>query len=177
MFRVEALFGESDKQLVRLDDGSEHYIEGELDGWLIVSVPETTSPNAANRVKQALETATNRPVLIVTHNIHFLKLGRLSATEAGRVIRTAEGNLIALKEAQYAQEEDLEESAAAARIAEERARLISGDGDRSGSDLDGAGDFGSDVDRQASGEHDPDDPDPRDSGEAEEGSEDEGEHG
>lgn len=101
VYRVESLFGEEDSQTLRID-GEVHHIEGEIDSWLVHSVPETTSDRAAAEIKNLLQLATNRPVLIITHNTQFMRAVKLSASEAAKVIKRAED---AIQEALTEQEE------------------------------------------------------------------------
>ena len=131
VYRVESLYGASDHQLLKLE-GEEHFLEGEIDQWLIISVPETIRVEVAAQYKQQLQIATGRPVMIITHNVQFVKLNRLSPSEAAKVIKRAEDNAF----------EDIEEAEAAARIKEERAKLVSGDGSGSGDSVDGDRDSG-----------------------------------
>ncbi len=105
-------------------DGSvSHFIEGEVDQWLVVSVPETTRVDTADKIKNNLQAALNRPVLVITHNVQFMRTVKLSPKAAAAVIKRAEDRAIS-----EVQVHDIEEEEAAARLKEERARLVSGDG-------------------------------------------------
>lgn len=60
--------------------------EGELEGSIIVSVPETMSGHAAQELNQKLsEHFGGKDICIVTHNISFLRLRRMSPREAAKI--------------------------------------------------------------------------------------------
>ena len=99
LHRVEHLFPDPDNRETLLIDGEEHYIEGEIDSYVVVSVPETTTEGAANIVKAKIQAATNRPVLVVTHNIEFMRLRELDHKETALRIKEAEDAAIKHEEA------------------------------------------------------------------------------
>jgi len=83
-----------------LDKSTQYYIEGdELEGCVIVSVPNTTTHAACRELEQQLQKTLKKTVLIFTHNVKFLKAKKLDSTEGAKVIRqierTAEGNGVA----------------------------------------------------------------------------------
>lgn len=82
------LFG--DKPEERLIAGRPMLVEGDLDGYLVLSVPESTTVAGAQRLQQDLEAELGRKVLLVTHNLQFMRMVRLSPSEAAAVIRRIE---------------------------------------------------------------------------------------
>jgi len=89
LYRVESLFSVDNGQVIKIDD-VEHHIEGEIDGWLVASVPEITTHGAAEMIKRQLEKATGRPVLLISHNIELMRIVKLTASEAAKAIKYAE---------------------------------------------------------------------------------------
>lgn len=163
MYKLEALFGEDDEQVLRVHDES-YYIEGEIDEWLVISVPETTRIEEVQAFKKGLEQGTRRPVLVVTHNISFMRARKLTPNEAADVIRRAENDIISEEEAK-------------SRLEEERRKIISqndsGDGSGPRSDQHGGSSSGVDGEDNPSGES-PDGADQADTGEDSQEVEDEG---
>lgn len=49
-------------------------------------MPSTTSYRSANDLATKLRETFNRPVLLVTHNIHFLKIQRMTKEESEKVV-------------------------------------------------------------------------------------------
>lgn len=89
VYRLEPMFRPDARRPV-LATGPEHYLEGEIGDCLVVSVPPTTSYESCRQLREQLCAAFARPdsrVLIITHNIEFLRVKRLTATEAARLIR------------------------------------------------------------------------------------------
>lgn len=54
---------------------------------MIISIPETTTLAAASVIRKEAMEAFKRPVMIVTHNIEFVKVEKLSTAEATTVLR------------------------------------------------------------------------------------------
>lgn len=79
VYKLESLFDGPEGTLEIA--GSEHYIDGKLGSYLIVSVPETTSKASAVELERKLSEVAKRPVLVVTHNITFLRATMLSGKE------------------------------------------------------------------------------------------------
>jgi hypothetical protein len=69
-----------------------HYIEGELGQRLVISIPETETAETAEGIQQAAEAEFKKPVLMITHNITFMKAVRLSPNETAAVIKRSEEN-------------------------------------------------------------------------------------
>lgn len=67
-----------------------HYILGDPEDFLWVSVPVETSPRAAAELQAVIEKATPKKVLILTHNIQLVKITRLSSSEATRFLGQVE---------------------------------------------------------------------------------------
>jgi len=57
---------------------------------VVLSVPETTSRASCDRLRDAAVKELRKPVLVVTHNVEFLRATKLSTAEAARVIKQAE---------------------------------------------------------------------------------------
>ena len=72
----------SEGPLVETD---EYLTQGSLHGHVVVSVPASISHRAAHTLSEKLVKEFKRPVVIVTHNIHFMKLERLDREEAEAV--------------------------------------------------------------------------------------------
>ncbi len=68
-----------------LVETEEYLTQGSLHGHVIVSVPSSISHRAANALSTKLVEEFKRPVVIVTHNINFMKLERLDKAEAEAV--------------------------------------------------------------------------------------------
>ena len=83
--RVES--GDQDDKLQRAPD---HYLEGTVQGSLVVSVPETTSQNTAAALRAGLEGQFKCPVVLVTHNIEFLRAEQLSPGESAKILAQVE---------------------------------------------------------------------------------------
>ena len=73
-------------QLEQVDD-TPHYIEGEVDDFVIVSVPESMNRDLCDKLHQRAMDTLGRPVVVVTHNIAFLKAVKLSASRGAELLR------------------------------------------------------------------------------------------
>lgn len=95
MYRVEPLF-EGPGEKLMLDDFQSYVIEGDLaaqfDEFAVVSVPEWTPLHTANLIKAQVEKATGKRALVIAHNTMFMRLTKLSSSEAAEVIKTAQEN-------------------------------------------------------------------------------------
>jgi len=129
VYRLENLFVDEERKRLGLDEGN--YIEGNLAGYVVVSVPETTTYAMAEEIKQKAMVMLKQPVTVITHNIAFLKATKLTPKEAAKIIKDGEDY------AEQLQKEDAHRR----------------DGDRSGPSVDGDGDSGKEGDRI-----DPEDP-------------------
>jgi len=127
VYRVEKLFREKDSEELRLNE-EVHYIEGEIDDWLVASVPETTSAASAKMTQDRIQAATNRPVLIITHNIEFMRAVKLTPAEAAKVIGRAEKDI----EAQNARDQATLDELEREERESERDEDGEGDGDSPG---------------------------------------------
>jgi hypothetical protein len=90
-----------DRRKPLLATGPEHQVEGELDGCLIVSVPPTASCETCRQLQEQLAAVLDRPeqsILIVTHNIEFLRIKKLTAVEAARHVRDVEEHTAAVEQ-------------------------------------------------------------------------------
>lgn len=58
-----------------------------LDNQLVVALPNTTTLAAARDIAESIEKATNRSVLVVTHNVEFLLAVEVEdQEEAGQLV-------------------------------------------------------------------------------------------
>ena len=71
----------SDKE-GKTKNGEAYLIRGSLDDHVIVSVPTTISHRASIELEMALEKKIMRPIIIVTHNVEFMKVRKLSERQA-----------------------------------------------------------------------------------------------
>jgi len=62
-------------------------IKGKLENHLICSVPESTSGATVNELSKELERKFKKPVIVITHNMEFVKAKRLTGKEAQQVLR------------------------------------------------------------------------------------------
>lgn len=86
MYRVEHLLADH----AQVEGQDSCFVEGELDHWLVVSVPVTTSRRTQDEIKNVLQTRMNKPVMIISHNTSFMRAVRLSPKEAAKVIKDGE---------------------------------------------------------------------------------------
>lgn len=85
MYRFTPLFRDQERKV--LEARPETFVEGKIGNYLIVSVPESTTTAAALAVRDQSMEAFKCPVMVVTHNVEFVKVERLSAADATRVLR------------------------------------------------------------------------------------------
>jgi hypothetical protein len=71
-------------------ENEDHYIEGKLGQYVVVSIPESCNEFRANEIKNKVMSLVKRPVVVMTHNISLLKASKLSSSEAAEVIRKGE---------------------------------------------------------------------------------------
>jgi hypothetical protein len=117
-------------------------IEGELEGYVVVSIPETETHASARTVRETLSKALGKPILIVTHNVEFLVTKRLPPKEGAKVIKRMEDALDALANQSNASSDgsaagSAADSAPATGVGAEQ--RPGGDGDRPGTGIDGSG--------------------------------------
>jgi hypothetical protein len=99
LYRLEPMF-QPDRRKPLLATGPEHQVEGELDNCLIVSVPPTASHETCRQLQEQLGATLDRPeksIIIVTHNIEFMRIRKLTAVEAARHIRDVEERAAAVE--------------------------------------------------------------------------------
>lgn len=90
VYRLEHVFkGDSPEQPLLVDE-QPHYIEGELGNRVIISVPEMTSMVTVERIQDVAEEALGKPVLVVTHNVEFMKAVKLTPQETSKVVKQVE---------------------------------------------------------------------------------------
>lgn len=69
----------ADKQT--LHEGMGYIIRGKLQDHIIVSLPVTASYRAASELREKLISELKKPVIVVTHNVNFLKVEKLGRKE------------------------------------------------------------------------------------------------
>ncbi len=79
-------------------------VEGEVLGSVAVSVPETVTQRSADVLHEKLAEHFGADVLVVTHNVAFLKLRRLTVGEAKKVVKRVQRSECYL--CRYSQERD-----------------------------------------------------------------------
>jgi len=70
-----------------LFEGAEFEIQGELENHIIISVPPTMSERSVRDLLEGLKTTVNRSVIIVTHNVQFLRAEKISFKEAKSITK------------------------------------------------------------------------------------------
>jgi len=88
VYRVEPLFDKASRE--ELAGAGESFVEGQVDTHLIISVPVTTSEASIARIRDTVQHTFNRPCLVITHNMQFLKTQKLAPKEASKIIKDAE---------------------------------------------------------------------------------------
>ena len=61
----------------------------------MISVPESTSVESAKAIKAAAQEKLNRPCLVITHNLAFMRTERLGSSEAAKVLAEIEHSVAA----------------------------------------------------------------------------------
>ena len=89
MYKLTPLLEKFDSEIVSLEK-QDHYIEGTLDQYVVVSVPESTNMARAEEIKEKVMSLVKKPVVVLSHNISLLKAEKLSASEAAEAIRKGE---------------------------------------------------------------------------------------
>ena len=87
--RLTPILEKFDSEVLGIEK-TDHYIEGVLDQYVIVSVPECTNMARAEEIKAQVMTLVKKPVVVISHNISLLKAVKLSASEAANAIRQGE---------------------------------------------------------------------------------------
>jgi len=80
IYKLEPLFRNEKCELVAKGEHT-YYIDGRIGEYAIVSVPETTSRASALALERGLSELAKKPVLIVTHNMTFMRATLLSREE------------------------------------------------------------------------------------------------
>ena len=91
IYRLESLLSKVDT-LGFAVEGEVHHIEGAIDQYVVVSVPETTSYAQAERIKTEAIRLTGKPACVVSHNVTFLRAVKLSPKEAAEVVKQGENH-------------------------------------------------------------------------------------
>ena len=90
VYRLEPMFHDSEKKAVTVKDGKTFYIDGRIGDGLILSVPETTTRASALELEQSVGEIVKKPVLVVTHNMSFLRATLLTADERAELSKVLE---------------------------------------------------------------------------------------
>ena len=114
----------------------EYLAQGSLHDHIVVSVPVSMSHRSAHQLSEQLVREFDKPVLIVTHNIHFVRLERLTKEEADAVVERVTSRVVEeelalaqLKKLEAERDPTTNTDPVAADAADGRSR---GDGDGSG---------------------------------------------
>jgi hypothetical protein len=76
----------------KLVEGPEHFLEGQLEGYIIVSVPADVTAAAAHELREKLrDHFAHRRVIVITHNVQFARVERLAPKDAAKVVKQVEG--------------------------------------------------------------------------------------
>jgi hypothetical protein len=89
VYRLVPLLEQYDPEVLSFTT-EEHYIEGKLGQYVVVSVPESCNMARAEEIKAKVMALVKKPVVVFSHNISLLKARRLSSAEAAEVIRKGE---------------------------------------------------------------------------------------
>lgn len=93
VYKLQALFRPSPSKSplseAELASAPEHYLVGEVDNVFFVSVPESTSANAAEHLRDMLSVAfgDKKQVMVLTHNVELLAAKKLAPNDAAAVLR------------------------------------------------------------------------------------------
>ena len=90
IYKLEPLFKDVENNTLVVDSKTTHYVNGTVSGYLVVSVPETTSRASAIELENQIQKVTKKPVLIVTHNISLLRATMLTGKERAELARIVE---------------------------------------------------------------------------------------
>ena len=88
VYRVEHLF--KDGAPHPIDQQRRSFIEGNLDAVLIVSVPTSTPVGVCDQLQKTVADKFKQDVLVITHNIEFMKATKVPPNEAARIVGQAE---------------------------------------------------------------------------------------
>ena len=89
MYRLTPVLEKFDPEILDIVN-QDHYIEGKLGQYVVVSVPESCNMVRAEEIKEKIMALVKKPVVVMSHNITLLKAVKLSASEAAEVIRNGE---------------------------------------------------------------------------------------
>ena len=142
MYRIEHLFDAKDGRGLLVDD-VQHYVEGMVEGRIVVSLPETISVSQAEAVQLAAQKEFEKPVVLITHNVEFMRVVKLLPKEAARIVGKAEENAEKITEAQKAA---LSRGRPGVREGGDSGVGVGGDAEAGATDKDEAGPSGPGVD-------------------------------
>lgn len=100
LFRLRLLEPETAESDSPLRQTHEYTLAGNIGEVQIVSVPTTTSENAAQLLRQSLQEELKRPVVVVSHATQFVMLEKLTASET-KLVRA---RIAAIQRAQKAEQ-------------------------------------------------------------------------
>jgi hypothetical protein len=84
IYQLEPLFGDAKKDTLTVNETS-FFVDGRIGEYLIVSVPVTTTRASALALEEEFKKVAKRPVLVVTHNMSFLKATLLTGKEKAKL--------------------------------------------------------------------------------------------
>ena len=76
-----------------LSDDNTFEIGGEIEDHLIISVSPLMSHRAVEELLKKLSEFVTRPIIVVTHNIHFLKARKLKHKESVQIAQRVKGQV------------------------------------------------------------------------------------
>ena len=87
LYRLEPLLSGKREELPQAPD---HFIEGEIEGVVFVSVPHTATHASVTELCQKLSDTLGKRVSYITHNISLLKAKKLNPKEAAKAVKRVE---------------------------------------------------------------------------------------
>jgi len=70
-----------------IDEDRKFFVEGNVEGMLIVSVPEDTPTRVCQNIQKLVADKVRQDVLVVTHNITFMRAVPVSRKEGAQIIK------------------------------------------------------------------------------------------
>jgi hypothetical protein len=81
---------EDRKPLTVADIGVPCFVEGELDKYIVVSIPVTESKATAKLIREKAQAVLGRRVLVVSHNMQFLVTQKMTRKAGATIIKQME---------------------------------------------------------------------------------------
>lgn len=90
MYKLVPIVEETEVAKLEQDDLDEHFVEGEIDGRVIIKVTTDMSYATVYELQKLYENESGKPVSVFTDNIEFFKAVKLSPKEAAKVAKWGE---------------------------------------------------------------------------------------